>query len=93
LIAREEKERFNRELPDIIDGLPERQKAAASAFLLCYEEIRPNDKFKPLADAMGKLTGERFTVDAAKSAWRNAMESIRRELKRRGFDYVEGRLT
>ena len=92
-VAREEQERFNAVLPEIIDGLPERQKAAANAFLLCYEEIRPNDRYKPLADAMSVITGQRETVDAVKSAFRHALDGIRNELKRQGFDFVEGRLT
>lgn len=91
-ISEEEKRRFNDALPRIIAALPKRQKAAVSALLECYTEIRAKDTYRPVAEAMSQITGKWETVAAAKSALRAGLEKVREELKRQGFDFVEGRL-
>lgn len=90
LADEEEKRRLKDALPEIIAELPDRQRAAATAFLECYEEIRPKNLYKPMARSMGKLLGEDVSVDAAKSAWRGAMEKIRNQLIRRKIGFLEG---
>ena len=86
----EEKRRFYEALPEVIAGLSPQQKAAATAFLECYEELRERDKYGPIADIMTSLTGEDVTPGAAKSALRGAMENIRQELIRRGISFLKG---
>ena len=91
LADEEEKARLQEALPGIVAELPEKQRAAAVAFLECYEEIRPKNLYKPLARAMSEATGGDVTVDAAKSAWRGAVEKIRSELVRRDIGFIEWR--
>lgn len=86
----EEKRRFDEALPEVISGLPVQQRAAATAFLECYQELRERNKYGPLAEVMSDLTGDDITPGAAKSALRGAMENIRKELVRRGISFLKG---
>lgn len=86
-----EKHRLPELLPGIIAGLPPRQKAAVLAFKECYMEIRAKDKYRLVAEAMSRITGEPETVAAAKSALRAGLEKVKRELIRLGIGFVEGR--
>lgn len=85
----EEKRRLHEVLPEIIETLSPRQRAAAAAFYACFEQVRPNDKYRPIVEAMSAITGQAETVAAAKSALTAAFAKIRAELVRRGISFVE----
>lgn len=78
-----------RELKEIlltfIATLPERQRIVAHCFINHYQAFRRRDTYKPLADAVGAITGVTESVAAVKNDWRYAREKIIAELKRRGY--------
>src|SRR6266568_1660076 len=63
-------------LLDFIATLPERQRIVAHCFINNYEDIRLRDTYRPLADAVGIITGNTESVAAVKSVWRLAREKI-----------------
>lgn len=93
LQSEDEMRRFWETLPKVVARLPEQQRAAAAAFLECYDDIRHGGKWEQIARAIGAFTGKRVTVAAATSATRAALAKIRSELIREKFEFVEGRLT
>ena len=92
LQSAEERRRFEKTLPELVAELPPRQRAAATAFVECYADIRQGEKWEQLAAAMSKLIGEPVTVAAATSALRAALAKLRTMLLERGFEFVGGRL-
>jgi len=91
LASEEEKRRLVDVLPDIIAALPSQQRFAVTAFRECYEEIRKKNVYRPVAEAMTRLSGEHVSVAAAKSALKAGLEKVRRELIRHGIGFVERR--
>jgi DNA-directed RNA polymerase specialized sigma24 family protein len=81
-----------RELREIlltfIATLPERQRIVAQCFIDNFEDFRTRDTYRPLADAVGAITGRTESVAAVKSVWRQAREKIIAELQRRGYTYI-----
>jgi len=75
-------------LLEFIATLPERQRVVAHCFINNYEDIRLRDTYRPLADAVGAITGSTESVAAVKSVWRVAREKIIAELRRRGYTYI-----
>jgi DNA-directed RNA polymerase specialized sigma24 family protein len=75
-------------LLEFITTLPERQRIVAHCFINNYEDIRLRDTYRPLADAVGAITGNTESVAAVKSVWRLAREKIIAELQRRGYTYI-----
>lgn len=88
----EERRRFDETLPKLLAELPNRQRAAATAFVECYADIRQGEKWEQLAQSMSALTGKSISIDAATSALRAALEKLRAALVREGFEFVEGKL-
>ena len=88
----EERQRFDETLPKLLAELPDRQRAAATAFVECYADIRKQEKWEQLAKSMSVLIGKPVTIEAATSALRAALEKLRAALAREGFEFVEGRL-
>ena len=91
LQSAEERRRFEETLPHLLAELPQRQRAAATAFVECYAEIRQGEKWEQLAAAMSACLGEQVTIAAATSALRAALAKLRTALVQRGFEFVEGR--
>jgi hypothetical protein len=81
-------QQFDAALREKIEELPPMQKNAAICFVDTYEEIREQDSYGPLAEAMEQLLGKPITVTAAKSAWHEAKKKIAEDLRRRGFDFL-----
>jgi hypothetical protein len=81
-------QQFDAALREKIDELPPMQRNAAICFVDTYEEIREQDSYGPLAEAMEKLLRKPITVTAAKSAWHEAKKKIAEDLRRRGFDFL-----
>ncbi len=75
-------------LLEFIASLPERQRIVAHCFVNNYEEMRLRDTYKPLADAVGVITGITESVAAVKSVWRLAREKIIAELQSRGYTFI-----
>jgi len=88
----EEKRRLDEILPEIVAGLPVRQRLAVNAFLECYEEIRERNKHRLVADAMSRMCGEVVDVAAAKSALRAGLEKVKADLVRRGIRFLDRRM-
>ena len=91
LQSAEERQRFEETLPELLAELPHRQRAAATAFVECYADIRQGEKWEQLASAMSACLGEKVTIDAATSALRAALAKLRTALVQRGFEFVDGR--
>jgi DNA-directed RNA polymerase specialized sigma24 family protein len=79
---------FQKTLDKIIDALPPKQKTAARAFLMSYEQLRTNDH-SALADAIHELTGEDVTTAVARDRWREAKATIAYKLERAGLKLLE----
>jgi DNA-directed RNA polymerase specialized sigma24 family protein len=81
-----------RELREIlltfIATLPERQRIVAQCFIDNFEYFRKRDIYRPLADAVGAITGITESVAAVKNDWHYAREKIIVELQRRGYTYI-----
>jgi hypothetical protein len=81
-----------RELREIlllfIASLPKRQRIVAQCFINNFEEFRQRDIYRPLADAVGAVTGITESVADVKNDWRYAREKIIAELHRRGYTYI-----
>lgn len=75
-------------LIDVISSLPERQRIISQLFFEMYEELRERDKYRPLADALSRITGKHEDVVTVKSSLQAAMGRIRSELRRRGFKLI-----
>jgi hypothetical protein len=71
-----------------IATLPERQRIVAQCFIDNFEDFRLRDTYRPLAEAVGAITGVTENVAAVKSVWRQAREKIIAELQRRGYTYI-----
>jgi hypothetical protein len=84
-----DKQRLPQLLPGILTGLPPRQKLAVLALKECLGEIRAKNKYKPIADAMSRLSGKPEDVAAVKSALRAGLAKIKSELVRLGIKFVE----
>lgn len=79
---------FDKALWDEIGKLPPMQKTAATCFVDVYEEVRKQNSYAPLADAMGEFLQTHVTVASAKSAWHEAKAKLSRQLARRGFNFL-----
>jgi RNA polymerase sigma factor (sigma-70 family) len=71
-----------------IATLPPRQRLVAQCFVDNYESFRERDTYRPLAEAVGAVTGKAESVTAVKSDWRFAREKIAAELNRRGYTFI-----
>lgn len=90
LAREEERERFRRELPQMISSLSSsKQRTAFIAFVDCIDLVKKNDKYGPVVDQIFKATGERLTVVQVKSQLTQALLKIRDEALRRGFNFLE----
>jgi DNA-directed RNA polymerase specialized sigma24 family protein len=76
-------------LLEFIATLPLRQRIVAQCFIDNYEDFRQRDTYRPLADAVGAITGITESVAAVKNDWRYAREKIIEELHRRGYTYIK----
>ena len=85
-----ERGHFMKAVLEIIDGLPERQRMVALAFVDNYEDFQVRNTYQPLAEAVGSRTGKVESVAAVKSAWHQARKKIAEELVDRGYDFLEG---
>ncbi len=79
---------FDKALWEEIEKLPSMQKTAASCFVDVYEDVREQNSYSPLADAMGTYLRSSITVAAAKSAWHAARAKLASQLTRRGFNFL-----
>lgn len=79
---------FDRALWEEIERLPDIQRIAASCFVEVYEDVRGQNSYSPLADAMGMYLRSSVTVAAAKSAWHEAKTKLSSQLARRGFNFL-----
>ena len=86
------RQEFNDALEEIVDRLPEKQKIVVVCYRDLYAELRERDKWRPLVDAVSKVTGKPESVSSVKSAWHEAKAKIAEQLKRRGFDFLESNL-
>ena len=91
LAGTEEQERFQKELPDILQALSDKQRVAFLAYRDCIEEIRANNKYQVVVEQIFSATGERLSVAAVRSRLNQAFEKIRDEAQRRSFDFMEDR--
>jgi len=91
LAGKEERQRFQNEIPEILAALTQNQRIAFLAFRDCIEEIRANDKYQVVADQIFGATGERLSVAAVRSRLNQAFGKIRDEAQRRSFDFTEDR--
>lgn len=64
------------------------QHAAAVCFVDVYEDVREQDSYGPLADAMTEFLGKPVSHVAAKSAWHAANKKLADDLRRRGFNFL-----
>jgi DNA-directed RNA polymerase specialized sigma24 family protein len=80
--------RFQKTLDKIIDALPPKQKVAARAFLVSYEQLRKSD-YSALAEAIHEMTGEDVTTAVARDRWREAKATIAYKLERAGLKLLE----
>jgi hypothetical protein len=76
---------FRRALDTAIDGLPDKQRVAALAFVDVYEEIRSEGSYLPLAQRIREITREDVTTAQAKDRWREARSKIALRLERAGY--------
>ena len=83
-----EAKEFREILLEIIQTLPPRQRLVARCFVDHYEDFRERDTYRPLAEAVGAVTGKAESVAAVKSDWRFAREKIAAELVRRGYSFI-----
>jgi hypothetical protein len=70
-----------------IPTLPERQRIVAQCFVDNFERFRPRAIYKPLADAVGEVTGITENVADVKNDWRYAREKIIAHLQGLGYDF------
>lgn len=81
-----------RELREIlyafIATLPERQRIVAQCFVDNYEDFRERNTYRPLADAVGAITGVTESVADVKNVWRYVRVRIIEELQSRGYNYI-----
>jgi DNA-directed RNA polymerase specialized sigma24 family protein len=73
---------------EFIATLPERQRVVAQCFVDNYEDFRARDTYKPLADAVGAITGVTESVADVKNVWRYVRVRIIEELQGRGYTYI-----
>lgn len=83
-----EAKEFRVVLLEIIQSLPHRQRVVARCFVDHYEEFRERDTYKPLAEAVGVVTGKTESVAAVKSDWRYARQKIAAALNHRGYSFI-----
>jgi len=76
-------------LLEFIATLPERQRIVAQCFIDNFEDFRQRDTYRPLADAVGAITGITESVAAVKNDWRYARGKIIAELQRRGYTFIK----
>lgn len=76
-------------LREFIPTLPERQRIVAQCFVDNFEEFRPRGLYKPLADAVGAVTGITESVADVKNDWRYAREKMIAHLQSCGYDYFK----
>ena len=88
LLSPTERREFQEAVLDAVQALPERQKIVARCYVDCFEEIIAEGSYRPLAVAVGTVTGTQETVVNVKSAWHVAKKKIATELNRRGFDFI-----
>lgn len=74
--------------PDFDRTQPPKQKIAARAFLVSYEQLRKND-YSALAEAIHDMTGEDVTTAVARDRWREAKTTIASKLERAGLKLLE----
>jgi DNA-directed RNA polymerase specialized sigma24 family protein len=74
-------------LQKFIPTLPERQRIVAQCFVDNFEMFRPRAIYKPLADAVGKVTGITECVADVRNDWRYAREKIIAHLQGLGYDF------
>lgn len=79
---------FQKTLDKIIESLPPKQRIAACAFLVSYEQLRKND-YSALAEAIHDMTGEDVTTAVARDRWREAKKTIASKLERAGLKLLE----
>lgn len=77
--------KFRTVLDRTIDGLPEKQRIAAHAFLDVYEDVREQNSYLSLAERIREVTGEDVTTAQAKDRWREARTTIAEKLTRAGL--------
>lgn len=88
LLVKPDWPKFQKDLDKIIDALPPKQKVAARAFLVSYEQLRKND-YSALAEAIHEMTGEDVTTAVARDRWREAKATIAYKLERAGLKLLE----
>ncbi len=71
-----------------IATLPERQRVVAQCFVDNYEDFRERNTYRPLADAVGAITGVMENVADVKNVWRYVRVRIIEELQGRGYNYI-----
>ncbi|GIW88280.1 MAG: hypothetical protein KatS3mg108_2604 [Isosphaeraceae bacterium] len=87
-IAPAEAKEFRVVLLEIIQTLPHRQRIVARCFVDHFEDFRERDTYRPLAEAVGAVTGKTESVAAVKSDWRFAREKIAAALTKRGYSFI-----
>jgi hypothetical protein len=80
---------FKAILREIVDNLPEMQRVTAYCYVDLYRELRQRDKHRILAAAVSEVLNRNVTLVQVKSAWAAALKTIRRELRRRKYNFIE----
>lgn len=75
-------------LYEFIAALPERQRIVAQCFVDNYEDFRERNTYRPLADAVGAITGRTENVADVRGVWRRVRLRIVEELQSRGYNYI-----
>lgn len=75
---------FRAALMEEISQLPYKQRVVAEARVNHYEE-----SWEAIKEEVSRVTGKQETVVAVKSAWRDALKTLRDRLTRRKFNFLE----
>jgi DNA-directed RNA polymerase specialized sigma24 family protein len=79
---------FREVLLEVMQVLPERQKLVARCFVDCFEDVIREGSYRPLALAVGAITGNPETVVNVKSTWHAAKKKLATMLTQRGFNFI-----
>jgi hypothetical protein len=85
-LSADEQATFRQALYDVINGLPEMQRVAATVFVDEYENIRGRNLYEPMAARAREILRRDITASAIKRSWHEARKKIIEEFERRGID-------
>lgn len=89
LLTVSERNEFREVVLEAVRELPKYQQIVAQCYLDCFEDVLNEGSFRPLAEAVSKVTGRVETVANVKSAWHVARKKLAAELTRRGITLLK----